>query len=160
MRSAVAVLLGASSVGRAFSTPDSQQALLAPAANNMQHGTGNSQGPSQKTGATIDETTIFAALEKHEDPVAAWIALQPEREVELAEPRLLRVMGEQEAPVWMTEGDKMRLRRQGKKFMDVTDHQDFYDQRVDAKAGKACKSSSANTFPLPCRTGYEEKRTC
>jgi leucyl aminopeptidase len=37
----------------------------------------------------------------------------------------------------MTEGDKLRLRRQGKKFVDITDHEEFYAKQVDTLAGKA-----------------------
>jgi leucyl aminopeptidase len=88
------------------------------------------------------EEAIFAALEEHSDPVAAYVSLQPDIESELAQPRLLHVVGEQK-PEWMTEGDKLRLRRRGKKFMDITDHHSFYEQQVDAWAGKACLSTSA-----------------
>ncbi|KAF3763322.1 Zn-dependent exopeptidase [Cryphonectria parasitica EP155] len=37
----------------------------------------------------------------------------------------------------MTEGDKLHLRREGKKFMDITDHQDLYKDSVNTRAGKA-----------------------
>lgn len=37
----------------------------------------------------------------------------------------------------MTIGDKMRLRRKGKKFMDVTDYNDMYKEQVNALSGKA-----------------------
>lgn len=36
--------------------------------------------------------------------------------------------------------DKLRLHRRGKKFMDITDHQDFYAQQVDTLSGKASES--------------------
>lgn len=85
------------------------------------------------------DPVILAALEAHDDPVDAFIALLPESEAQLAEPRLLHVAGE-EAPQWMTEGDKMRLRRRGLKFADITDHEDFYAQHaVEPLAGKASK---------------------
>ena len=32
----------------------------------------------------------------------------------------------------MTEGDKLRLRQRGKKFMDITEHQDFYAEQAMA----------------------------
>jgi bacterial leucyl aminopeptidase len=87
----------------------------------------------------IAEDTIFAALKRHSDPVAALVSLHPDFAAELAQPRLLHVFGEQK-PEWMTEGDKLRLRRRGRKFMDITDHQNFYEQQVDASwAGKARK---------------------
>jgi leucyl aminopeptidase len=51
----------------------------------------------------------------------------------------LNVFGDQK-PKWMTEGDKLRLRRHGKKFVDITDHREFYDQQVDTLSGKASES--------------------
>lgn len=86
------------------------------------------------------DQAILAALAEHPDPVDALVSLSPDRAAELAEPRLLHVFGEPQ-PEWLTEGDKLRLRRRGKRFMDITDHQDFYAQQVDAKAGKACRST-------------------
>ncbi|KAH8645776.1 peptidase [Xylariales sp. PMI_506] len=83
-----------------------------------------------------DVDTILSVLETHDDPVAALAALDPAAAAGLAEPRLLHVMGELE-PEWMTEGDKMRLRRAGKKFMDVTDHHDYYNEQASAMAGTA-----------------------
>ena len=89
---------------------------------------------------TVDEA-ILVALGTYADPVDALLCLQPESAASLAEPRLLHVFG-QEKPEWLTEGDKLRLRRAGKKFMDITDHEDFCLQQVDASsAGKACESS-------------------
>ncbi|KAJ5115790.1 peptidase family M28 [Penicillium angulare] len=82
------------------------------------------------------DKAILDAMEAFSDPVAAMIHLRPEQESILSEPRLLRVGGEAE-PEWMTEGDKLRLRKQGKKFVDITDHADFYaDQVHDMAAGK------------------------
>lgn len=83
------------------------------------------------------DPAILAALEAHQDPVDAFIALQPEAAAELAVPRLLYILGE-ETPRWMTEGDKMRLRRKGTDFIDVTDHEEFYAQLVGTEmAGEA-----------------------
>jgi leucyl aminopeptidase len=88
----------------------------------------------------VVDTAILAALDRHPDPVDAYLWLHPEASEKLAEPRLLRVAGEAE-PRWLTEGDKMRLRRQHKKFVDVTDHQDFYEQHVGTNlAGEARES--------------------
>lgn len=86
----------------------------------------------------VDEA-ILSALKTHSDPVAALISLEPDRAEELAEKRLLHVVGD-ENPEWMTEGDKLRLRRQGKKFIDITDHADFYARQVDILSGKASES--------------------
>lgn len=87
------------------------------------------------------DPAILAALNAHADPVDALIALQPELADELARPRLLHVAGTPEAQ-WQTEGDKLRLRRKGKKFTDLTDHEEFYSQQTQSEvltAGKARK---------------------
>lgn len=83
------------------------------------------------------DDSIIAALKVHTDPVDALLSLQPEKAGKLAERRLLHVFGEKE-PQWMTEGDKLRLRQKGKKFRDITNHQDLYAQdSVGAWSGKA-----------------------
>jgi len=83
----------------------------------------------------IDEA-ILDALKAHSDPVAALVSLRPDAAAELGQPRLLHVVGE-EKPRWMTEGDKLRLRRSRRKFVDITDHEEFYAQQADASfAGK------------------------
>ncbi|KAI0487707.1 peptidase [Xylaria cf. heliscus] len=71
----------------------------------------------------VVDDAILAALDAHPDPVDALVSLRPELADELAEPRLLHVFG-RDAPQWMTEGDKLRLRRGGHKFKDITDYQD------------------------------------
>lgn len=97
------------------------------------------------------DQAILAALKTHSDPVAALVSLKPDIAPELAQPRLLHVSGERE-PEWMTEGDKLRLRRRGKKFADITDHRDFYAQQVGAsRAGKAsefARSTLSRCFSL------------
>lgn len=92
-------------------------------------------GPSRHHQVDPD---ILNALKKHSDPVDAYISLHPEAADQLAQPRLLRVSGQD--PKWMTEGDKLRLKRKGKKFVDITDHEEFYKQNVNALAGQARKS--------------------
>jgi leucyl aminopeptidase len=95
--------------------------------------------PSKVQHAVDD--AILAALEAHSDPVEALISLDSENESFLAEPRLLRVLGDDSEPQWMTEGDKLRLRRQGKKFIDITDHEEFYAEQVHTlTAGKPRES--------------------
>ncbi|KAH9214936.1 hypothetical protein DL95DRAFT_364949 [Leptodontidium sp. 2 PMI_412] len=84
----------------------------------------------------VVDPAIISALKTHSDPVAALLSLQPDLKSDLAQPRLLHVSGERK-PEWMTEGDKLRLRRKGKKFVDITEHEEFYAQQVDAAAGKA-----------------------
>ncbi|KAI1154180.1 hypothetical protein F4825DRAFT_412834 [Nemania diffusa] len=78
---------------------------------------------------TVDDA-ILAALAAHPDPVDALVSLRPELADELASPRRLHVLGH-DAPQWMTEGDKLRLRRKGLKFKDITDYQDDNDNDND-----------------------------
>ncbi|KAH7369746.1 hypothetical protein BKA65DRAFT_4547 [Rhexocercosporidium sp. MPI-PUGE-AT-0058] len=84
----------------------------------------------------VVDPAILSALKAHSDPVAALLSLQPDLKSNLAEPRLLHVSGEKK-PEWMTEGDKLRLRRKGKKFIDITEHEEFYAQQIDTESGKA-----------------------
>ncbi|KAH7909279.1 Zn-dependent exopeptidase [Hygrophoropsis aurantiaca] len=49
--------------------------------------------------------------------------IDPASATELDEPRLLQVFGEEAQ--WMTEGDKLRLRKQGLKFADLTGYEDL-----------------------------------
>lgn len=90
---------------------------------------------------TENKDAIVAALKKYDDPVDAFVSLQPDMADTLAEPRLIHVHGEKMAE-WMTEGDKLRLRRKGRKFRDITDFQELYADHVNTFAGKASKSKS------------------
>ncbi|TFK55290.1 Zn-dependent exopeptidase [Heliocybe sulcata] len=54
------------------------------------------------------------------DPVELYKLVDPDGAADLNEPRLLKIWGEQEAE-WLTEGDKLRLHRQGLKFTDITE---------------------------------------
>jgi leucyl aminopeptidase len=72
--------------------------------------------------AHIVDQAILNAASAYDDPVAGLLSIRPELADVLSEPRLLRLL-EGEQDVWASEGDKLRLRKQGKKFMDVTDHQ-------------------------------------
>ena len=98
------------------------------------------------------DRAILDALEAHKDPVDAYIALKPEMADQLAEARLLHVSGEKE-PRWATEGEKLRLKRKGKKFTDVTDYHEFYEEHAAGiMEGKASRIYSCL---------YAEKgRTC
>lgn len=121
LKSIVMLLLGTAHVASAVGG----QVVFAP----------ESETPS-KLQHTVDDA-ILAALEAHSDPVAALVSLDAENESFLAQPRLLRILGGDSGPQWMTEGDKLRLRRQGKKFIDITDHEEFYaDQMHTLTAGK------------------------
>ena len=85
------------------------------------------------------DRAILDALEAHKDPVEAYIALKPEMADQLAEARLLHVSGEKE-PRWATEGEKLRLKRKGKKFTDVTDYHEFYEEHAaGVMEGKASR---------------------
>lgn len=121
MRSTSAILLFLSSLAGAGAASGDAQRVL-----------GSSQTPSKHA---VDPS-ILAALEAHKDPVDAWISLHPEVAETLSQPRLLHVAGDKEAQ-WLTEGDKLRLRRKGRKFVDITDHHEFYAQQVGTMAGKA-----------------------
>lgn len=115
--SVLALLLGTAALSLGTSLPDDQVVFA--------------QSPR-----ILSDEAVLAALKAHPDPVEALLSLQPDIAAELAQPRLLHLLGQQE-PEWMTEGDKLRLRRRGKKFVDITDHQEFYAQQVGASAGKA-----------------------
>lgn len=98
--------------------------------------------PSNPRPAEHGLQSILAALDVHHDPVDAFISLYPEAKDDLAQPRLLHVLGRRagENPKWGTEGDKLRLRRRGKKFIDLTDHHEFYAGLPErACAGKASR---------------------
>lgn len=133
MRSAVsATLLLLSLSQHVVSSPHlADQAVLAPHATDEAIST----FPTAHGEHVIDDS-ILAALQAHSDPVDALISLHPELAEQLSERRLIHVFGEADSQ-WMTEGDKLRLRRQGKKFRDITDHQELYTGSVDAQAGKA-----------------------
>ncbi len=70
------------------------------------------------------ESQILSILSEHGDPVKALLVLDPSCSKQVAEPRLLQIMnglGLDEGEIrWMTEGDKLRLRREGLDFIDLT----------------------------------------
>lgn len=142
-KSLLACLLGAAQLTVAL--PDLQR-VLAPAPAPIPGPSASAAVPeSRPHGDHTVHESILAAIETHADPVAALVSLQGEEaranaEAALSEPRLLRRLGVPNGKAeWMTEGDKMRLRREGVKFMDITDHAEFYkeqEQVYDALAGK------------------------
>ncbi|UNI21642.1 Bacterial leucyl aminopeptidase [Purpureocillium takamizusanense] len=91
--------------------------------------------PSPHHAHAVDPA-ILRAIEAHADPVDALLSLQPGLAAEMASPRLLHVSGDA-APRWMTEGDKLRLRRRRRKFSDVTDHEDVYRAMKAEGGGEA-----------------------
>ncbi|KAI0111127.1 peptidase family M28 [Nemania sp. FL0031] len=84
---------------------------------------GSSESSGRNTPIHAVDHAILTALRTHPDPVDALVSLRPELADELAEPRLLHILGH-DTPQWMTEGDKLRLRREGQRFKDITDFQD------------------------------------
>lgn len=111
----------------------SQQVVLAPQDNVNEPAIASS---SEFNPEHVVDDSILAALAANPDPVDALISLRPEMAAQLSESRLIHVLGE-DKPRWMKEGDKLRLRRNRKKFMDITDHQELYADGVGAWSGKA-----------------------
>ncbi|KIJ63872.1 hypothetical protein HYDPIDRAFT_112847 [Hydnomerulius pinastri MD-312] len=75
------------------------------------------------------EAIIDRLLAIHDDdPVRVMCIVDPVNAAELDEPRLLQVFGKE--AVWMTEGDKLRLRKQGLAFMDLTGREDLFAERA------------------------------
>lgn len=132
LRAVLTLILGISHLALGSALQD-KQAVLAPIADFQ---TGHAPH--------VVDPGIIAAIEKYSDPVTALLSLQPKLADELAQPRLLQLLGDKQ-PEWMTEGDKLRLRKAGKKFTDITDHHEFYAQQVGALAGKASKVSSVRS---------------
>jgi leucyl aminopeptidase len=75
------------------------------------------------------------------DPVQVMRLLDPENASELDAPRLLQIFGAE--AVWMTEGDKLRLRQQGLGFIDLTDHQHLHACHKSAES-----SPCSSYFPF------------
>lgn len=148
MRSSVSskhILLLLSLAQHVVSSPrQGDQVVLAPPPNE------DTASPSYADahGDHVVDDTILAALNTHSDPVDALVSIQPDLAAELAEPRLIHVFGEPK-PAWMTEGDKLRLRREHKKFMDITDHQELYTEQVTSMAGKASEITPITHVTCP-----------
>lgn len=112
-----------------FDHPPPQDVLIRPAVDTL----------------TDRDAIIESLLATHaDDPVQVMRLLDPENASELDAPRLLQVFGAE--AVWMTEGDKLRLRQQRLGFIDLTDHQDLH----------ACHGSAESTWP---KLQYQEKVT-
>lgn len=124
----------------------SQQVVLAPQADTNEAAA--AAAPSDFHPEHVVDDTILAALAANPDPVDALISLRPEMAAQLAESRLIHVLGE-EKPRWMKEGDKLRLRQNRKKFMDITDHQELYAEGIGAWSGKASMSTPADLVACP-----------
>ena len=86
-------------------------------------------------------SSILSAIDSYPDPVDALLSLRPDLENSLSAPRLLDVAGQDQA-IWMTEGDKLRLRREGRFFIDITDRPDAVAVNTQTLAGKASEEPS------------------
>ncbi|KAF9234736.1 Zn-dependent exopeptidase [Melanogaster broomeanus] len=94
-----------------FRSPNSQQAL--------------------QVNPQISEELIDHLLAIHDDdPVKVMRLVDPANAADLDEPRLLQVFGKE--AVWMTEGDKLRLRKQGLSFMDLTGREHLFGAKVSS----------------------------
>lgn len=88
-----------------------------------------SQQVLQASGIEVTETAIYRLLAVHnDDPVEVMRLLDPVYATTLDEPRLLEVFGAE--PVWMTEGDKLRLKKYGLSFMDLTGREDIFNSTI------------------------------
>lgn len=112
-------------------------AEAAPRGPSHQHVLGNS--------AATTPPHIISALEQFEDPVDAMLALDPAQAYSLAERRYLEVFDGPERSGrtrWLTEGDKLRLRRANIDFIDWTGR-DLVDPDHQATASELhCHGSS------------------
>ena len=87
--------------------------------------TSRNQQILQDSGIGVTEANVKHLLAAHNnDPVEVIRLLDPVYAAVLDEPRLVEVIGTE--PVWMTEGDKLRLKKQGLSFMDLTGHQNLF----------------------------------
>jgi hypothetical protein len=117
-----------------FATLAALASVAVAAASQQQVFSETSASPLAASPSKSDSFNIEEFVEQYEDPVEAMKAYDPSSAYELDQPRLIEVFGEGE-PVWMTEGDKLRLRKNGKAFMDVTEFRDV--KRKDAFAASS-----------------------
>ncbi|KAH7921426.1 Zn-dependent exopeptidase [Leucogyrophana mollusca] len=101
--------------------------------------------PALRSDYQYDEAYLGKLLEIHNDPVEVMRLVDPSNAAKLDEPRLLQVFGRDAS--WMTEGDKLRLRREGLKFVDLTDHQDL-------KGDSFLRMQASESWP---KLQYQEK---
>ncbi|KAK4158943.1 Zn-dependent exopeptidase [Cladorrhinum sp. PSN259] len=92
------------------------------------------------------------------DPVNALKYARPDAAEALDAPRLLRVLGEDE-PRWMTEGDKLRLRRGGRRFVDLTGHDFEFEGLVKGEANLPELTHQRLVKPLFARVSTDRMRT-
>ncbi|KAG9311492.1 Zn-dependent exopeptidase [Chiua virens] len=90
----------------------------------------NQQTP-QDDSIEIKEANIERLLAAHDDPVQVISLVDPAIAAILDEPRLLDLFGAE--PIWMREGDKLRLRKHGVPFIDLTRHKDLFTLTPSSK---------------------------
>lgn len=101
----------------AFATPQSQQIF--------------------RDNASITVVNFRHLLAAHnDDPIEVIRLLDPHYAKILHAPRLVEVFGTE--PVWMTEGDKLRLKKQGLSFTDLTGHENITSTLSSNKDNGAC----------------------
>lgn len=91
---------------------------------------------SPTSSGLVDLERIHAVLAERTDPVEAMLLINPSTAKELAEPRLLQLFNGKDAEgetKWMTEGDKMGLRRQGIDWIDLTGRDSLVSPTFDAR---------------------------
>jgi leucyl aminopeptidase len=110
----------------------------------------------------VTEATIKRLLAVHnDDPVQVMRLVDPGYASTLDEPRLLQVFGAE--PAWMTEGDKLRLKKQGLSFMDLTGRQDV-SRSTEKQTGMFCRARSIrpqyenNSITVPVTAEWPEVR--
>lgn len=82
------------------------------------------------------------------DPVELYVSLQPEKKSEFSRPVLLQIAGSAAKPEWFTEGDKLRLRKEGIKFRDLTGFEDLFG---GSKLQEKSEANENKTYPTPGR---------
>jgi hypothetical protein len=79
---------------------------------------------------TFDAFNQADVLDLSQDPVKLLVSLDPSLEKHLNEPRLIQIAGAaDQQPEWLVEGDKLRLRREGIHFRDLTGAEDILGGR-------------------------------
>jgi hypothetical protein len=98
--------------------------------------TPTSSGFVDTSSGYVDLEGIHAVLAEETDPVEAMLLIDPSMATKLAEPKLLQLFNGKDAvgeTKWMTEGDKMGLRRQGIDWIDLTGRDSLVSPRFDTK---------------------------
>ena len=87
--------------------------------------TSRNQQILQDSGIGVTEAIIKHLLAAHNnDPIEVIHLLDPVYTTILNEPHLVEVIRTKAA--WMTEGDKLRFKKQGLSFMDLTGHENLF----------------------------------